>query len=334
MIAILEKSDCCGLLLRPGPGDALRFCYAFSNLIKFRKPASPLILISEYVFQNMMDLICFSTVVGIVKSSESGNGYTHHITECNVNIVLVADPLFWIRTSPRPEQTYVTFESPFTEYLVDNSVSVLPTVPGCRFLLIDRIYSKLYMSGKFADFFTVDLPDRKFLTKVLVVIRLENVVPERNTPLKLFRDIVAYLMGRGAEVYFTGSEVEESDCLTEEEITFIDERDVRKFSGFPNYLKQMQFYAAEFDCVVGVNSGGLDLAVAGGLPAVRLGAFHHLLPKHGRNYNSFLSSAPIVNVGALSETCLDNITIDSFIDAFDVLERSLRQGSREIDIWL
>jgi len=334
MTEILEQSDCCGILLRPGPGDALRFCYAFSNLINIKRPINPVILISEYVRQNVLDLICFSAVIGAVSRTEPGEGYTYYITAQGVHIISFSDALYQLATWHLPAYIYVIFESPFVENMVNDFVAVLPVIQNCQFVLIDRIDSKRYISGRFGDFFPIRVQKKIDLRRILVTVRLEAMVPERNTPVGLFKEIIAYFSDLDIKVFYSGSEIKSINCLSGKEAASIKKYDIRQRSGFPNYLRQMEFYAAQFDGVVGVNSGGFDLAVAAGLPGIRVGAFHHLLPKHGKNFNAFLTSAPVVNIGASSEKDLKNITIDQFIQGFELLKSSLESDSEEVNLWL
>ena len=94
------------------------------------------------------------------------------------------------------------------------------------------------------------------------------------------------------------------------------------------YIEQIKRYNQDFDAVVGVNSGGLDLAVAAGLPAIRM---YELGQSHA--FNGFLCGALnlcIQPVDFNSPGWFDSVAQQQFSSALEVLFNTLKKPSQAL----
>ena len=126
--------------------------------------------------------------------------------------------------------------------------------------------------------------------RVAVFIRSGQFHSARNTPKKLVDDIRIALQqsGRQFQLVFHGT-------ATRNEAIPFGYRSGDKHCTYVNKsLREQILELSESDCAIGVNSGGLDLACAAGIPVLRHGEYQPV-DGWGIRYNQFLASA--TNVG-------------------------------------
>lgn len=97
-------------------------------------------------------------------------------------------------------------------------------------------------------------------------------------------------------------------------------------------IKQIRWLASNAKCAVGLNSGGLDMAAAAGLPVLRVGEFQRLA-RWGARYNSFLACATCVGLEPLHYPYdagrLDRSVVQKSLAAF-LKNRNLFKSPRHV----
>lgn len=283
-----------GILLNPGPGDFLRFIHGFCEIIE-RSKRPGIVLCTIDAWER-----CGKVLLQIIPKVEInlyGSFYT-----MNEELKRMSRTDIW--------HCYeIDFINPVTKQLP------IEVTYGTEHLYryIDRRTSEDYMVGKLSRH--ISLPKMNKNGRGLLFIRDMKIRPERNMNAVILKAILKIAKEKDILLDIVG-------CRQNKEWKYLtDGKTIRELylEGYPDYYTQMMEYS-QYEFAIGMNSGGLDLAIASGVPSVRVGEFHQYIPWLGRNYNSFLSTSVTVNIESLSETDISNIGEVELRRAFDLLE--------------
>lgn len=300
-------------VLRQGPGDTLRLVHALQGLAATRR-------------LERVDILTI-TPLELVR----GLFHRHGVLQSNT---LTEGAFRWLYVHP-PSESHVAFNELLklgadahglqaSEYVHGIAHAYIgtrlrsPTLTmfaGER-LLRERVDLAYCSSG------TIAIPHSALLpvtaTQTLVVfLRDESVAPKRNSPtwfVELVRDVankISESSGKPWHIEFRGPR----DTTHAKALGLDPARDcIRYFAGrsFAEQVTELSTRTA----AVGVNSGGLDLAAAAGLPILRIGEFQDGGPPResaktrdklnwGRRYNRFLAVATNIGLAPKVE-CLED----------------------------
>ena len=291
--------SCYGVLLDPGPGDSLRFLHGFCNLLD-EKNETGTIFCTPIAFRNIGGL--FNSVdqkIELVKCTEFSS-----INKCLAEL-------------PESEIWYC-----YDIKYIDHNTKKLPEIITDNtihsYYMIDRFDNHKYMHGKIASH--LQLPKLPKKDKALLFLRNMTVRPERNMNYSLLKMILEISKKHSVVYDVVGERVDEWDVLLQQ----IQSKRLYPDS-YPEYLVQMEEFG-RYRFAIGMNSGGLDLAIAAGIPGIRIGEFHQYYSWLGADYNDFLSSARTVNIASRSETDISNIGKQQIQKAMEIIFHNSGNG--------
>jgi len=117
-------------------------------------------------------------------------------------------------------------------------------------------------------------------------IRKMKTSPKWDTPDWFYGSVRACALASGYRILWCGSVT-----------TLVPRSGEEKLYPSGPLLEQIRSLASRASCAVGVNSGGLDLAAAAGLPILRIWEWDRI--RHwGKAYNSYLACATCVGIGS------------------------------------
>ncbi len=279
-------SDALGLHWSPGPGDTLRFVHALRQL-RSKHPWTRCIVLTRWLSLDRFAGVWSGTVRK--KDHESIRYWT----------VLHDGSVTWVARTPWGIQNWDEKRTWLTVYeprcIAESSAEaaeqwahlLLKTtnVPRCTFVhpyVWKESPNVMYTPISFASTDRLRIDRNSTLSssvfnpapyavrpkpwtvpwRVACVLRKEKKEPFRNTPDWLPTLVWRLANRAGMEVGFWGADPPAD----------LGGPSHTKKMRLP-YVEQMRFLAANFDCAIGVNSGGLDLAAAAGVPVLRVAEF-------------------------------------------------------------
>lgn len=281
-----------GILLNPGPGDCLRFVHGFCEIIKALKTRGFIFCTTDAWIRCGTMLSAMRTNTEIVLCSS--------FSEVNKHLKLIEPSIIWH-----------CYEIGILDPITKKLPLEITEYTAHTYAFIDRRTQVNYMRGSISE--NLPIPKDRKIEKGLLFIRDMHVRPERNTNTSILSGIVTVAKENDLEFCIIGSELRPDwkEIIDGCNWNYLYE------GNYPDYYSQMIDYS-KFLIAVGMNSGGLDLAIASGVPAIRIGEFHQYYSWLGRDYNLFLSSAPTVNIESLSETDISNIGAEKIETAFSL----------------
>lgn len=160
---------------------------------------------------------------------------------------------------------------------------------------------------------------------LLVFVRELDRLSEMNLTPELLSTIIQAADQHGLKPVFTGSPL--SDRL-KTALKGIEVHELYPNAGWPDYYTQIVDISA-FDVAIGINSGGLDMVEAAGVPLIRLCDFHWAREGEGADFNRFLNSSITVNVRSRYEQLYPEIAKERVMEAFSVMMSALRTTGRD-----
>jgi len=327
---IIFTADLHAILIDPGPGDALRFVHAFSTKLKLEKPKKPLLIITEKALSLIGDLLGQIVLIGyFTRTIKLSSDSFLKISRKGVLVIIFSssDPSrlenFFLRVflNFRQKENLIFFHCYEPKFISPENANLninrREVFNGIEWKFIDRYDQKKNMLGYFSDL--IELPKRTHKDskiRAVYLLRFENIIPERNTPPALTEEIIKFLKGKEVEFKFAGG-FPKHGYFSKETEGLIREKHLFFNKEYPDYLSQMKIFAEQFDIAIGVNSGGLDLAIAAGNFGIRVGEFHHHSLKHGADYNKFLTTKGVINIVSNSERDISNINPGQCFKAID-----------------
>lgn len=300
----------CAVLCDPGPGDVLRFFQGLSEMAEEK---------SENV-----ELFCLE--IGYKKTGALLKKMKP-FEQSNRIIINKASNVSELNRLMRKNAYGCVFYCFETAYLKKGKKELLDNITEgvpAEFFLLDRYENQYYIRKKLQDHLIVT-KKRDFLTyKALVFVRISSIVPERNLSPYMFGKLLEMCQNRGLTPFVAGSFLPEQYKAVMKR--YPSAKSVYEEGKYPDYYQQICDYL-QFDFAIGMNSGGLDLAAAAGIPILRIGEFHQTLAYGSLHYNDFLAGARTVNILSKSEDDISNITEDIVAYA---LQRLLDDGKGEI----
>ncbi len=295
-----------GILLNPGPGDFLRFLHGFSELAE-RSNSQGVILCTLNTWKKCGKLL--ETVKPTVKIILHDN-----FSEINMTLKNLQETTIWH-----------CYEIHIIDLITKKLPNEITYGTKHKYAFIDRRTEDNYMSNKIIKH--IQVPKLNQNDRGLLFIRTMDIVPERNMNMLIFESILKIFGEKKQKIDIVGA------ITNKEWERLIDKSNVAHLylESYPDYYTQMLEYK-KYQFAIGMNSGGLDLAIASGVPAIRIGAFHQYYSWLGRNFNDFLSSEPTVNIASLAEDNLTNIGENELRRAYDLLKLKSNENIRWIDI--
>ena len=272
--------SCYGVLLDPGPGDTLRFLHGFCELLGEERETG-VVFCTPMAFRNVGGLFrAVNREITLVKCAD--------FAMINQRLKEVSKAKVWYCYDIR----YINrITKRLPETVTENT--------GHDYYMIDRFEDHKYMRGKIAAHLQIPKPAK--INKALLFLRNMSVRPERNMNCELLGIIIELSREYGIIYDIVG------DGAKEWEIQLSQIQGERLYpDAYPEYLVQLREYG-RYRFAIGMNSGGLDLAIASGIPGIRIGEFHQYYSWLGAHYNDFLSSACTVNIASQSEVDVSNI---------------------------
>lgn len=292
--------SCYGVLLDPGPGDTLRFLHAFCQLLK-EKESTGIVFCMPQAYQKIRGL--FSVVdqeIELVKCSDF-SAIRSALLELPPNVIWYCFDIKYINLSTKTLPKEITAET------------------GHTFVMIDRFNDHTYMQGCIGDH--LRLPRFPVKDKALLFLRNMPICPERNMNRDILNAITRVSAERGIRYDIVG-DIGASDW----DAILAPIREETLFScDYPDYLTQLYEYS-RYSFAIGMNSGGLDMAIAAGVVGIRIGEFHQHYSWLGPHYNDFLSSSLTINIASLSEKDVSNINESAIRRAIDLVISSHKKG--------
>lgn len=297
--------SCYGVLLDPGPGDTLRFLHGFCELLEERDERG-VVFCTPMAYRNIQGL--FSAVNREIAPVECSS--FQKIREA-------------LKGLPETEIWYC-YDIKYIDRITKCLPEEITEGTGHTFYMIDRFSNHKYMKGRIANHLKM-LPPPKKKEKGLLFLRNMSVRPERNMNQLILKAIVDVSRERKLLYDVVGGEgVQEWEALVS---PIMDGR--LYVGGYPEYLVQLKEYG-RYCFAIGMNSGGLDMAIAAGVMGIRIGEFHQHYSWLGTHYNDFLSNNCTINISSRSEIDVSNIGEREIRRAFDMV---LDERKNEI-LWI
>lgn len=284
--------SCYGVLLDPGPGDTLRFLHGFCEMLG-EKSETGVVFCTPMACRNISGLF--------------------HIVDREITLVKCADiPAMNQRLKELPKsEIWYCYDIKYIDRTTKRLSETVTENTSHEYYMIDRFKDHKYMQGKIATH--LQLPELPKKEKALLFLRNMPVCPERNMNCALLGTIVELSKEHGMVYDIIGGGVKEWDAQLRQI------QGVRLYpDGYPEYLVQLKEYGS-YRFAIGMNSGGLDLAIAAGIPGIRIGEFHQYYSWLGAHYNDFLSSTCTVNIASRSETDVSNIGKQQIQKALEIV---------------
>ena len=272
--------SCYGVLLDPGPGDTLRFLHGFCEML-WQKSETGVVFCTPTAYRNTSGLFrIVDREITLVKC---------------VNIPTMNQRL---KKLPKSEIWYC-YDIKYIDHTTKRLSEKVTENTSHEYYMIDRFEDHKYMRGKIAAH--LQLPKLPKKEKALLFLRNMSVRPERNINGAILGAIMKLSKEHGIVYDFIGDTTKECDAQLRQI------QGERLYSnGYPEYLVQLKEYGS-YRFAIGMNSGGLDMALAAGIPGIRIGEFHQYHSWLGVHYNDFLSSMCTINIASKSETDVSNI---------------------------
>lgn len=277
----------------PGPGDTLRFIQGLCEMTEEKNEKVMLFCLKEGFCK-------INTLLQHMKPFNQGD-------RIEIRIATNLSDLNHLMKRNVSGSVYYCFETkyfkPDSKILVDSITEGL----SVEFILLDRFEEQYYIRNKILDHLILDRNMKNVNRKILLFVRICSIVPERNMSLEMFNNILKLCQNKGLCTVIAGSFLPESyrnimKLYPDASVLYSTEK-------YPDYYQQICDYS-QFAFAIGMNSGGLDLAAASGIPILRIGEFHQCLTYGSVHYNDFLSGARTVNILSNSEKDISNISIE------------------------
>ena len=292
--------SCYGVLLDPGPGDTLRFLHGFCQLLKEEADIG-VVFCTPQAYQKTRGL--FSIV-----DQEINLVYCEDFSAIHASLLELSPTVIWY-----------CFDIKYINLTTKTLPIELTAETGHTFIMIDRFDDQKYMKGCISDH--LQLPRFPREDKSLLFLRNMPVCPERNMNQDILKAIARVSIERGIRYDIVGDNGKnEWNAI----LAPIHEKTLFS-SGYPDYLAQLYVYS-RYSFAIGMNSGGLDMAIAAGIAGIRIGEFHQHYSWLGPHYNDFLSSSLTINIASLSEKDVSNIGEPAIRKAIDLVISNLEKG--------
>lgn len=292
-----------GVLLDPGPGDTLRFLHGFCELLEEEKD------------------------IGTIFCTPSIHARIHgllHVIDKKIEVVECEDFISINKQLTKLPKTKIwhCYDIKCIDKITKKLPGIITIDTNHEYYMIDRFDEHKYMRGKIINHLLLPVSSPKH--RALLFLRQMNVRPERNMNREILKAIVDVSVKNDVIYDVVGD-------TSDEWIDMLNPilGDILYSNDYPEYLEQMEEYS-RYQFAIGMNSGGLDLAIASGIPGIRIAEFHQYYSWLGANYNDFLSSACTVNISSISETDISNIGAPQLDAALSHILKSSNTGI----IWL
>ena len=297
----MASNEVIGFLCNPGPGDALRFLHAFCELLQDTGEKGIL-----YCLKNARKY-CASLVTFFRKNNGAG-----------IELIYLENMEELRDTLLEKTEGGLIFHAFEVKYFVKNT-KVFPDefLEGLpvKLMRIDCYKDQHYMRNRLQDHFDFARKQTMPNKLGLIFIRNTDIVIERNMSREILAAILEYGKENGIDFHFAGSPFPEQykDLISKTELIELYPK-----ADYPAYYDQICRYS-QYSFAIGMNSGGLDMAAAGGVPIIRIGEFHQYYSHLGQDFNTFLNGNYVLNIASNGETDISNITERTIYKALDML---------------
>lgn len=285
----------------PGPGDILRYFHGLSEM-SIEKKEHVVFFCLEQGYQNAKTLL--QHLIPFCNDGIHQNYVAKNVTELNYLLRLYAHG-----------SVFYCFENDYFE--AEKKILIDDITKGViyDFVLLDRYNNQQYIRNKFFEHLTIE--SNKIIEKnSLLFVRISPIIPNRNLTILMFDEILGLCNLYGYNVKVAGS------FLSKEYLEILKKHPNASLlypdNTYPDYYQQICDYS-QYSFAIGMNSGGLDLAAASGIPVLRIGEFHHRLSYGSIHYNDFLAWNRTVNILSNYETDITNITFEVIEDSLQIL---------------
>lgn len=293
-----------------GPGDTLRF---FQGLCEM----------SEEHNEKVM-LFCLKK--GYMKTRtllEHMKPFNQN-SRIEINIADAISELNRLMKEKACERVYYCFEADYFKNGEKRLNEEITKGVSAEFILLDRFKKQYYIRNKILDHLLIGNKSPIAIGKILLFVRIHSIAPERNMSPTMFENLLHICKNKGVVPVVAGSFL--TECYKKIMKLYPDVSLLYNEERYPDYYQQICDYL-QFDFAVGMNSGGLDLAAAAGIPILRIGEFHQCLSYGDVHYNDFLAGARTVNILSNSEKDISNISTNLLQRA---LQKLIEEGKGEI----
>ncbi len=306
-----EKRIVRGFMCDTGAGDALRYLHSMCEYLESTDSAA-VIYCLRGIYKRCEQLIRHF-------SMRAGRG----ITAVAVNDDM---KLHNALKNSGAELLFHPFDTTYLEALTPPYIFRFPCMEGlsAKATLMDRFDGGIHMNNCVRDHLVLYEKPHCNSNTLLVFVRELDRLPEMNLTPELLSTIIRAADKYGLNPVFTGSPL--SDNL-KNVLSGIEVHELYPNASWPDYYTQIVDISA-YDVAIGINSGGLDMVEAAGVPLIRLCDFHWNRKEEGADFNRFLNSSITVNVRSRYEQVSD-ITDEKVMEAFSVMMSALQTSGRD-----
>ena len=307
-----EKRIIRGFMCDTGAGDSLRYLHSMCEYLE-RTDSAAVVYCLPGIYKRCEQLIKHF-------SMRAGRGITAVMVndDMALNNALreSGDRLF-----------FHPFDTTYLEALKQPYIFRFPCMEGlsAEATLMDRFCDGIYMGNTLRDHLVIHEKPHHNSNMLLVFVRELDRLPEMNFTPELLSTIIQIADKYGLKPVFTGSPL--SDRL-KTALNGIEVHELYPNASWPDYYTQIVDISA-YDVAIGINSGGLDMVEAAGVPLIRLCDFHWTREDEGADFNRFLNRSITVNVLSRYENMYPDITKEKVIEAFSVMTSALRTAGRD-----
>lgn len=219
------------------------------------------------------------------------------------------------------------FDTTYLDSLIPPYIFRFPCTEGltAKATLMDRFENGAYMKNHLSDHLVLEKAPCFKSGTLLIFVRDLARLPEMNLSSELLSAILRAAQLYGLRPIFTGSPFPERlrEALNGQAVC-----ELYPGGNWPDYYTQILDISA-FELAVGINSGGLDLVEAAGIPLIRLCDFHWNREAEGADFNHFLNSNITVNVRSRQESVAPEITEDRVMEAFSVMMSAIQTFGKD-----
>lgn len=309
-----------GIMCDTGPGDSLRYLHSMCEYLDSTDSAAVVYCLPK-VFARCKSLIGHF-------SRKAGGGITPVMAEDDAAL---HDAL----KASGSELIFHPFDTTYLEALTPPYVFRFPCMEGlaAKAVLMDRFDNGIYMQNRLSDHLVLEKKPPFESDTLLIFVRDLDRLPEMNLSSGLLSAILQSAQHYGLKPVFTGSPFPDRlrDVLNGCAVC-----ELYPNGSWPDYYEQLRDISA-FTLGVGINSGGLDMVEAAGIPLIRLCDFHWNRKGEGADFNRFLNDSITVNVRSSRESVSPEVTEERVMEAFSVMMTAMRTfgkngGGRIINI--
>lgn len=306
-----ERENIIGFMCDTGAGDSLRYLHSMCEYLDSTDSAA-VVYCLPVIYKRCEKLIKHF-------SMRAGRGIT---------AVMVNDDIELHNALKKSGANlfFHPFDTTYLESLKPPYVFRFPCMEGlsAKAMLMDR-YNGNYMNNYVRDHLVIERKPHYYSNTLLVFVRELARLPEMNLTPELLSTIIRAAEKYGLKPVFTGSPM--SDKLK----TALKGKEIYELypnASWPDYYTQIVDISA-YNVAIGINSGGLDMVEAAGVPLIRLCDFHWAREGEGADFNRFLNSSITVNVRSRYEQVYPDITEERVIEAFSVMMSALQTKGRD-----